>query len=57
MAAKKSRKMDSKLVAAKQPHEIAYESKKSKKSRATVRRVVKKVGRSRRKVRAALAAE
>jgi len=53
---KKTRHMDSKLIAAKQPHEVAYAAKKSKKSAAAVRKSVKKVGHSRKKVMADLAA-
>jgi hypothetical protein len=50
----KKRKMDPKLVAAKQRAEIAYIAKKAKCRAATVRSVVKEVGRSRVKVYAKL---
>lgn len=51
---KKSRKMDPKLVASKQASEVSYIAKRAKAPIKVVREVVKKVGRSRVKVYAAL---
>lgn len=51
---KKSRKMDPKLVAAKQQAEVSYIAKKAKASTKVVRQVIKEVGRSRAKVYARL---
>jgi hypothetical protein len=48
-----AKRMDRKLLS-KQGHEIAHVAKKTGKSRATVRTTQKTVGRSRRKVMAAL---
>jgi hypothetical protein len=53
MASKQSsrgRKQDRARVAGGQKHEVGYASKKSGKSRAAVKKAVKKVGSSRRKV-------
>ena len=47
---KKSRKMDRKLVAAKQRYEVAPLAKKTKKTQKEVREAVKKVGHSRKAV-------
>jgi hypothetical protein len=41
-------------VAGGQKHEVGYESKKTGKSRAAVKKAIKKVGNSRRKVERAL---
>jgi ribosomal protein S5 len=46
----RGRKQDRALVAGGQKHEVGYASKKSGKSRAAVKKAVKKVGPSRRKV-------
>jgi uncharacterized protein DUF3606 len=46
----RGRKQDRARVAGGQNHEVRYESKKSGKSRAAVKKAVKKVGNSRRKV-------
>jgi hypothetical protein len=46
----RGRKQDRALVAGSQKHEVGYASKKSGKSRAAVKKSVKKVGNSRRKV-------
>jgi hypothetical protein len=46
----RGRKQDRARVAGDQKHEVSYESKKSGKSRAAVKKAVKKVGNSRRKV-------
>jgi hypothetical protein len=61
MAAKKKAKkstrgrvQDRARVAGGQKYEVAYEAKKTKKRLATVRRAVKKVGNSRKKVNKAL---
>jgi hypothetical protein len=56
MAAKKKqsgrgRKQDRARVAGGQDYEIGYEARKTKTSRAAVKKAVKKVGNSRRKVR------
>jgi transposase len=48
--AKKRRKMDRKLAAKLQKHEVAYIAKKFGVSAASVRRVIARVGHSRRKV-------
>jgi hypothetical protein len=50
MQTSRGRKQDRARVAGGQKHEVAYESKKSGKSRAAVKKAVKKVGNSRRKV-------
>jgi len=50
MQTSRGRKQDRARVAAGQKHEVRYESKKSGKSRAAVKKAVKKVGNSRRKV-------
>ena len=58
MASKQSsrgRKQDRALVAGGQKYEVGYASKKSGKSRAAVKKAVKKVGSSRRKVERELA--
>lgn len=47
-------KMDRKLIAGKQPHEVKYVARKAKVSASKVRSTVKAVGHSRRKVVAAL---
>ena len=61
MAAKKKAKkstrgraQDRARVAGGQKYEVAYEAKKTKKKPATVRKAVKKVGNSRKKVNKAL---
>jgi Protein of unknown function (DUF3606) len=46
----RGRKQDRARVAGGQNHEVRYESKKSGKSRAAVKKAVKKIGNSRRKV-------
>jgi hypothetical protein len=46
----RGRKQDRARVAGGQRHEVGYESQKSGKSRAAVKKAVKKVGNSRRKV-------
>jgi hypothetical protein len=46
----RGRKQDRARVAGGQKHEVAYESKKTGKSAAAVKRTVKKVGNSRKKV-------
>jgi hypothetical protein len=46
----RGRKQDRARVADGQRHEVGYESKKTSKSRAAVKKAVKKVGNSRRKV-------
>ncbi len=51
---RKNRSMDGKLVAKKQPHEVKYVAKKTKKSAKRVRAAIDKVGRSRKKVMAEL---
>jgi hypothetical protein len=51
----RGRKQDRALVAGGQRYEAAYASKKSGKSRAAVKKAVKKVGSSRRKVERELA--
>jgi hypothetical protein len=63
MAAKKKAKkttrgraQDRARVAGGQKYEVAYEAKKTKKKAATVRKAVKKVGNSRKKVNKALRA-
>jgi len=50
MQTSRGRKQDRARVAGGQKHEVRYESKKSGKSRAAVKKAVKKVGNSRRKV-------
>jgi hypothetical protein len=50
----RGRKQDRARVAGGQKHEVGYETKKSGKSRAAVKKAVKKVGNSRRKVERAL---
>jgi len=50
MQRSRGRKQDRALLAGAQKHEVRYESKKSGKSRAAVKKAVKKVGTSRRKV-------
>lgn len=55
MAAKKKqssrgRKQDRARVAGRQDYEVGYEAKKAKRSRAAVKKAVKKVGNSRNKV-------
>ena len=50
----RGRKQDRTLVAGRQDYEVGYESKKSGKSRSTVKKAVKKVGSSRKKVERAL---
>ena len=54
--AKKARKrsMDRRLVAGRQNYETDYEGRKTGKSRGTVKKAVKRVGNSRKKVRKAL---
>ena len=49
------RSMDRKLVAGRQRYEVDYESRKAAKSRSAVKKAVKRVGSSRKKVRKALA--
>jgi uncharacterized protein DUF3606 len=51
----RGRKQDRARVAGGQGHEVRYESKKSGKSRAAVKKAIKKVGNSRRKVERQLA--
>jgi len=51
----RGRKQDRARVAGGQKHEVGYASKKSGKSRAAVKKAVKKVGTSRRKVERELA--
>jgi Protein of unknown function (DUF3606) len=51
----RGRKQDRALVAGGQKHEVGYASKKSGKTRAAVKKAVKKVGSSRRKVERQLA--
>lgn len=46
----RGRKQDRARVAGGQKHEVGYESKKSSKTRADVKKAVKKVGSSRRKL-------
>lgn len=48
--APKAKKMDPKLVAGTQPHEVKYAAKKAGATSAEVRTAVKKVGNSRSKV-------
>jgi Protein of unknown function (DUF3606) len=50
----RGRKQDRALVAGRQDYEVGYESKKSGKSRSAVKKAVKKVGSSRKKVERAL---
>jgi hypothetical protein len=50
----RGRKQDRARVAGRQNYELGYESKKSGKSRSAVKKVVKKVGNSRRRVEKAL---
>ena len=50
----RGRAQDRARVAGGQKYEVAYEAKKTKKKAATVRKVVKKVGNSRKKVNKAL---
>jgi hypothetical protein len=54
--AKKARKrsLDRKLVAGRQNYETDYEARKTGKSRSAVKKAVKRVGSSRKKVRTAL---
>ena len=47
---KKHPKVDSKLIAAKDPNETGYAAKKNKTTRKKVREAVKEVGHSRKKV-------
>ena len=61
MAAKKKqsargRKQDRARVAGGQDYEVGYEARKTKTSRAAVKKAVKKVGNSRKKVRRRLSA-
>jgi hypothetical protein len=49
-----TRSMDRKLVAGRQNYEVDYEGRKAGKSRKTVKKVVKRVGSSRKKVRKSL---
>jgi Protein of unknown function (DUF3606) len=51
----RGRKQDRARVAGGQRHEVGYESKKSSKSRPAVKKAIKKVGNSRRKVERELA--
>jgi hypothetical protein len=51
----RGRKQDRALVAGGQKHEVGYASKKSGKTRAAVKKAIKKVGSSRRKVERELA--
>ena len=46
----RGRKQDRARVAGGQAYEVGYEAKKSKRSRAAVKKAVKKVGNSRKKV-------
>jgi len=46
----RGRKQDRARVAGRQGYEVGYESKKSGRSRAAVKKVVKKVGNSRKRV-------
>jgi hypothetical protein len=46
--------MDRKLVAGRQRYEVDYESRTTRKSRKSVKKAVKRVGSSRKKVRKAL---
>jgi len=46
--------MDRKLISLEQDYEVRYESKKDRKSASAVKKAVKKVGNSRKKVRKAL---
>ena len=50
MQRSRGRKQDRPRVADGQKHEVSYEPKKSGKSRAAVKKAVKKVGNSRRKI-------
>ncbi len=52
---KRGRAQDRALVAGGQDYEVAYEAKKTKRSGASVKKAVKKVGSSRKKVTKALA--
>lgn len=54
MAKLKKRSMDAKLVASLEPHELKYIADKFKISIRIVRQIVKEVGRSRRKIYAAI---
>jgi uncharacterized protein YjbK len=51
----RGRKQDRARVAGGQDYEVRYEAKKAKKSRAAVKKAVKKVGNSRKKVERRLA--
>jgi hypothetical protein len=51
----RGRKQDRARVAGGQGYEVRYEAKKAKKSRAAVKKAVKKVGNSRKKVERRLA--
>ena len=51
---KRGRKQDRARVAGGQDHEVRYEAKKTRKSKAKVKRAVKKAGPSRKKVERAL---
>jgi Protein of unknown function (DUF3606) len=51
---KRGRQQDRARVAGRQTYEVGYEAKKTGKSRGTVRKAVKKVGNSRKKVERSL---
>ena len=50
----RGRKQDRARVAGKQDYEVSYEAKKTRKSASAVKKAVKKVGNSRKKVESAL---
>ena len=51
---KRGRAQDRRLISAKQDWEVAYEAKKTGRSKDDVKRAIKRVGHSRKKVEAAL---
>ena len=50
----RARKQDRARVAGKQDYEVSYEAKKTRKSASAVKKAVKKIGNSRKKVEKAL---
>ncbi len=54
---KRGKAADRNLISTKQDYEVAYEAKKMKVSKAAVKKAVKKVGHSRKKVEAELKAK